>query len=997
MNTQYKDNVTAIMQVNKKYVDDKFKEVIELVADYDISTDVVSQLSTSATAPSDVRSSSLIQVGGNCVKYAPSTASDDTTANLKAIPSNTYSANVDTIGNVTTKTSPSTASDSSVSKMKSIPLSTFTLGIDYVGGMSYKYANLITDTQPIIVDDCVNQSGYNITSLLTNGKTYYIKGNVFQTNPVSDPNYRALVVKGKVDASTFENIVVLLSSGNESGSFDTSFVADLSRYSSIRITLSTNSGGHTITLSDLSLGTKPYFSGLRSAKVSEIVVSGTGQTDIVKQIPSAILNNEYYGLGYDDTHCNKLNCITKNIEADYDFYAVDSNTEVTKSHNDTGTGIGARVIVNSNVKPLTDNVITNLVNLGYHKIGFGSYVNGSIGYAVHNSSETNVIYVRLGAGYDTTDKVKTYLINNNVQFLYEMASQVVVDVSSYIDDSFKTFTTNDQYTDIEMVNEYGYDMPNKVEYYGKIDNDYADSVVFSGNLLNISNVAETTLNGITYKVENGVITLSGTASSNTNIDLIINHTILNGTYYLESFIGTLFPSVANLVLREANSNIINIDLRYRSGNSFTSDKETYILRLYFSNGAVLNNLVVKPMLVKGSTAPTEYKPYVPLIPLAIPSQIKALDGYEYGTTSTPNFIDFCNKKFNKVIGKVDLGTLTWSYNSNGNIFATSEVENYKYSNSVSALSDIYNFITPVDSASSMLNVDDLSITFYVSEQNLKRIYVKNTKYGTDATAFKNAMSGVYLYYELTTPVQTDISSYLDNFNPILTNDNYTNYEVISHNGSALPNKISYFGIIKETLVESMTITNVGEQPQTINLADTNVQDGWSVSNSIYNYRADRERKRHKLVGRVDLGTLTYTRHSTVTSLFFGSTSNIGIKTVANSQVANILCANYTTMAYYINGSNDGFSTDKSVSFNNNNTTIAINDSALIGMTNEQVKLALSGIYLYYELATEVVEDLDVVYDSHYIPLKSGGSITFNNANAQQCHNTIRYTIMEEKQ
>lgn len=37
------------------------------------------------------------------------------------------------------------------------------------------------------------------------------------------------------------------------------------------------------------------------------------------------------------------------------------------------------------------------------------------------------------------------------------------------------------------------------------------------------------------------------------------------------------------------------------------------------------------------------------------------------------------------------------------------------------------------------------------------VYVNDTSY-TDATAFKQAMQGVILYYELATPIVTDISS-----------------------------------------------------------------------------------------------------------------------------------------------------------------------------------------------------------------------------------------------
>lgn len=738
MNIEYKDNVTAIMQVNKKYVDDKVEEVIELVADYDISTDVVSQLSTSATAPSDVRSSSLIQVGGNCVKYAPSTASD-----------------------------------SSVSKMKSIPLSTFTLGVDYVGGYTKKSENL--------------------WSL---------------------------------------------------GTFDTS------------------TGGSTISINSLGLSAGNY-------------------------------------------------------------------------------------------------TITNTATIGNWVVIVTDSDNNTIQYG--NTGVANAITFTIPSG---TYNARLYFnqANTNIDFMLNSGSTAL---------PYQPYFTGLRSAKVSEI---------KVE----------------GNLLNLSDVAETTTNGITYKVENGVITLNGTASSNTNIDLIINHTILNGTYYLESFIGTLFPSVANLVLRDANSNIINIDLRYRSGNSFTSNKETYILRLYFSNGAVLNNLVVKPMLVKGSTAPTSFIPYVAPITKQIPSAILNNEYYGLGLSSSLyNSLNLVSKKLNKKLGIVDLGTLSWSINNpniSTSVFVSEELTDCKLV-LPNELANIKTAPYNVDTRNNVANATtDKNIGIGAYNVAGNKVYIYDSAY-TNATTFKTAMSGVYLVYELEIEEDIDMSSYLDDsFKTFNTNNQYTDIEMVNEYDYDIPNKLSYFGIIKETLVESMTITNVGEQPQTINLADTNVQDGWSVSNSIYNYRADRERKRHKKVGKIHLGDYTWNYNTTSGKERFSTNiSDIKIPNNDDSTITLLINRPYTTVSF---NTIKNTTTDLLIGVGQTGNII-IRDFNYTDTTT--FKQAMSGVYLYYELATEVVEDLDVVYDSHYIPLKSGGSITFNNTNAQQCHNTIRYTIMEEKQ
>lgn len=136
----------------------------------------------------------------------------------------------------------------------------------------------------------------------------------------------------------------------------------------------------------------------------------------------------------------------------------------------------------------------------------------------------------------------------------------------------------------------------------------------------------------------------------------------------------------------------------------------------------------------------------------------------------------------------------------------------------------------------------------------------------------------------------------------------------------------------------------------------------SIVTKVYSRKAALKDLRFTQIGYVDLGTLNYTKHSSVNSLWFGSASNIGIKAVANNVKANIVCDNYTTMAYYTNGTNDGYSTNMSISFNNNNTSIAINDSNLTGKTSEQVKTYLNGKIVYFELATEVETPSQAVID-----------------------------------
>lgn len=125
-----------------------------------------------------------------------------------------------------------------------------------------------------------------------------------------------------------------------------------------------------------------------------------------------------------------------------------------------------------------------------------------------------------------------------------------------------------------------------------------------------------------------------------------------------------------------------------------------------------------------------------------------------GTSTGKDYIDFSNKKAVKVIGKVDLGTLDWIYitDYDSNVF-TATISTKKNDDYLQLVCTKY-----VTDTSVYYSLSDKSIS---SNNNMfdgeSRVFIKDSAY-TDATTFKNAISGVYLYYELATPIEVDISS-----------------------------------------------------------------------------------------------------------------------------------------------------------------------------------------------------------------------------------------------
>lgn len=142
----------------------------------------------------------------------------------------------------------------------------------------------------------------------------------------------------------------------------------------------------------------------------------------------------------------------------------------------------------------------------------------------------------------------------------------------------------------------------------------------------------------------------------------------------------------------------------------------------------------------------------------IPEAIKALPGYGWSAGTAKNWVDYENKRYIQCVDSVDLGTLNWVAGESVS-FKTHHLAGQKLTKSYSIAP---NFICPKYSTKTQneswgkTSITGISATLNVGGY----IYVNDTFY-TDATAFKQAMQGVMLYYELANPIITDISSLID--------------------------------------------------------------------------------------------------------------------------------------------------------------------------------------------------------------------------------------------
>lgn len=161
-------------------------------------------------------------------------------------------------------------------------------------------------------------------------------------------------------------------------------------------------------------------------------------------------------------------------------------------------------------------------------------------------------------------------------------------------------------------------------------------------------------------------------------------------------------------------------------------------------------------LEEGTTA-SAYSPYHKNT-YAIPQAILALDGYGDGVSEDVyNYVDWENKEYHKRVGRVDLGSLTYTNNgtaSDGSIQWKSKEKISKKEGSYACMCPVFverrasGTIVPITNGICDLR-DDCSISFG---------YIGVTNDGD----FAKAMQGVMLYYELDEEEIIDISDIIDN-------------------------------------------------------------------------------------------------------------------------------------------------------------------------------------------------------------------------------------------
>lgn len=176
-------------------------------------------------------------------------------------------------------------------------------------------------------------------------------------------------------------------------------------------------------------------------------------------------------------------------------------------------------------------------------------------------------------------------------------------------------------------------------------------------------------------------------------------------------------------------------------------------------------------IYKSDTMPA-YAPYHSNV-YQIPEAIRNLPGYGWSAGTARNYVDYENKRYVQCVNSVDLETLTWTAGggtSSQTVFIASSRkicgQKLSYNSAIAS-----NILCSKYLAKSQNEVwsDAAPVGIATNATIDGYVYVNDTAY-TDTTAFKQAMQGVILYYELATPIVTDISD-------LLTDDFLRNIEV----------------------------------------------------------------------------------------------------------------------------------------------------------------------------------------------------------------------------
>lgn len=283
------------------------------------------------------------------------------------------------------------------------------------------------------------------------------------------------------------------------------------------------------------------------------------------------------------------------------------------------------------------------------------------------------------------------------------------------------------------------------------------ATVCGKNLLQFSIAGNTYTNGgITVTFDKDGYVANGTPTRDyVIVDTITNLALPKGTYYISGGTGGKFYAQVIVTKDGVKSYYIN--------KAFSIDGTETSVEVSLQTGTVestgtLNNYRIYPMLVVGSTAPTEYEAYkdggsvtistpggLPGIPVTSGGNYTDANGQQWVCDE----IDFARGVYVQRVEKVDLGNLVWDYDYSYYRFLTNSLnKNLKNGTRTTMLMTSAGYDCKYRSE----RLVDWDNAIYVAGET---VYIHDANY-TTVDAFTAAVTGTILLYPFKTPIETPL-------------------------------------------------------------------------------------------------------------------------------------------------------------------------------------------------------------------------------------------------
>ena len=312
---------------------------------------------------------------------------------------------------------------------------------------------------------------------------------------------------------------------------------------------------------------------------------------------------------------------------------------------------------------------------------------------------------------------------------------------------------------------------------------------FVWNQLVKSALSETTQAGVKFTFSNdGIVTLNGTATETGNAVAVAAAKNVKGHKYM--IIANPLSDVYGAGKLLFSSQSYGMDTTGHGAiikNESSNEIWYYVLFVY--EGVTYDNVKLQPQIFdltfmfgagnEPSTVeefekmfPADYYPYnagevvsagVTEVSVGdtahqIPEAIRNLPGYGWSAGMARNYVDYENKKYYQCVQSVDLGMLSWRIGDSVS-FETFQLKGQKLTKNYDIAPNILcsKYLTKTQNQL----WGKTNVTGITTNANVDGcVHLNDTTY-TDVATFTQAMSGVMLYYELDTPIVTDISTLID--------------------------------------------------------------------------------------------------------------------------------------------------------------------------------------------------------------------------------------------